>query len=251
VWRWLAALCVFLLLPGAAVARERAAAESARPVYYIATQKRALALTFDVSWGERMLPLVMQVLAREHQTATFFLSGPWARTHPDLVRGLIAAGDEIASHGQQHVNLGDDPETAIADNIGSADAILREYTGAPLRFFRPPNGDFSGRSVEVARGLGYETIIWSVDSRDWMNPGVSEIVARSTRLAFPGAILLFHASDTCKQTDLALPAVIQTLRGEGYTLMTLGQLWALGPAMRDDPRGSGRKPNIAPAPAVA
>jgi polysaccharide deacetylase family sporulation protein PdaB len=241
---------ICLLVGGAAAARVHAAARTAQPVYYVATRERAVALTFDVSWGEAMLPRVLDVLRREHQTATFFLSGPWAKTHPELVQAILDGGNEIGSHGQAHVNLSQYGDAAIADNIGAADAILRQYTGArPLRFFRPPNGDFNGRSVEVARGLGYETIIWSVDSRDWMNPGVANIVARTARLVFPGAILLFHASDTCKQTDLALPDVITRLRAAGYRLMTLGELWQLGPAMRDDPRGGGVKPNMSATPA--
>jgi len=243
---WLLWLVGVAFLGGSlALSRARAADRTALPVYYIATTQRVMALTFDVSWGETMLPKVLAILAREHQTATFFLSGPWSGSHPDLVRAILAGGNEIASHGQQHVNLSDVATNAIANNIGAADTILRGYTGRPLQFFRPPNGDFDGRVVEVARGLGYETVIWSIDSRDWMNPGVSSIISRVTREAFPGAIILFHASDTCKQTDIALPTVISDLRAEGYRLVTLGELWAMGPAMRDDPRGSGRKPNTA------
>lgn len=248
---WLLWLVGVAVLGGTfAWSRARAADRPALPVYYVATTQKVMALTFDVSWGETMLPKVLAILAREHQTATFFLSGPWSASHPELVRAIMAGGNEIASHGQQHVNLSDVANSAIANNIGSADAILRGYTGRPLQFFRPPNGDFDGRVVDVAHGLGYETVIWSIDSRDWMNPGVSSIVSRVVREAFPGAIILFHASDTCKQTDIALPTVISDLRAQGYRLVTLGELWKMGPAMRDDPRGSGRKPNMSPAPSV-
>ena len=241
---WLLLVAALLFLSGSvAAARERLAQDSASPVYYIGTTQKAMALTFDVSWGESMLPKVLDILRRYDQTATFFLSGPWARTHAGLVRDILAGGNEIASHGQRHINLSGVSTAGIADNIGAADAVLRAYTERPLRFFRPPNGDFNGRVVEAARGLGYETIIWSVDSRDWMNPGVADIVSRVERDAFPGAILLFHASDTCKQTDLALPAVITGLRAQGYRLVTLGDLWSMGPPVRQDPRGSGTKPN--------
>jgi polysaccharide deacetylase family sporulation protein PdaB len=237
------ALCA--LMGGWTIERQVAAHALAAPVYYIGTRTKAVALTFDVSWGDRMLPLVVATLRKEDVPATFFLSGPWARTHADAVRGLIADGFEIASHGQAHVNLGGLASSAVADNIGAADAILRGYTGKSLRFFRPPNGDFSARSVEVALGLGYETVIWSVDSRDWLNPGVHQIVSRVLHGVFPGAIVLLHASDTCRQTDLALPAIVQGLRAAGYRLVTLGALWQMGPPMHDDPRGRDIKPNMA------
>ncbi len=244
---WLAPLLVLLVgSVGLAATRETAATEQAQPVYYVRTTQKAMALTFDVSWGEIMLPKVLQILRQDGQHATFFLSGPWAKTHGDLVRQIIAGGNEIASHGQAHVNLSDKSASGIVENIGAADAILHGYTHAPLHFFRPPNGDFDGRVVQEARGLGYETVIWSIDSRDWMNPGVGTIVARVTQRAFPGAIILLHASDTCRQTDLALPIIIQNLRAQGYRLTTLGELWRMGAAGRDDPRGSGRKPNQIP-----
>jgi len=243
--QWLLCCVALVLVGGSAVAvHARALDQAAQPVYYIGTTEKAMALTFDVSWGEAVLPRVLGVLEREHQRATFFLSGPWSKTHPDMVRAILASGNELASHGQQHTNLSGVGTAGIADNVGAADAILRGYTEQPLRFFRPPNGDFDSRVVDVSRGLGYETVIWSVDSRDWMNPGVGSIISRVTGQAFPGAILLFHASDTCKQTDLALPAVIEQLRAAGYHLVTLGELWSMGPAMRNDPRGSGRKPNM-------
>jgi polysaccharide deacetylase family sporulation protein PdaB len=229
-----------------ALARVHATDRLSQPVYYIATTRKVMALTFDVSWGTAMLPKVLSVLKREHLRATFFLSGPWSKTHPDLVHAILSGGNEIASHGQRHVDLSDQSNVAIADNVGAADAILRAYVNRPLRFFRPPNGDFNARVVDIAHSLGYETVIWSIDSRDWMNPGVASIVSRVTRAAFPGAIILFHASDTCKQTYIALPLVIQSLRAAGYQLVTLGELWTMGPAMREDPRGSGRKPNSVP-----
>jgi len=249
--RLLALLAVGLGL-GTAVWTARAAAQATRPVYYIRTNTKAMALTFDVSWGETMLPKVLAVLRQYHQPATFFLSAPWAKTRPELVKAIREAGDEIASHGQAHVNLGGLPAATIAANIRSADAVLRSYDpSAPLRFFRPPNGDWSPRSVRVASALGYETVIWSIDSRDWLNPGVTAIVQRVVRGAFPGAIILLHASDTCRQTDLALPAIIDQLRAEGYQLVTLGKLWSLGEPARDDPRGSGHKPNTAPSSSAA
>lgn len=251
-WGWGLVACALLVAGGLAQHRVRAAEDKARPVYYIGTREKAMALTFDVSWGGQMLPKVLAILREYDQKATFFVSGPWAKTHPELVHAILAGGNELASHGQAHVNLSDYGDAAIADNIGAADAILRAYTHGAPRFFRPPNGDFNSRVVEVGRGLGYETIIWSIDSRDWMNPGVNAIVSQVTHGAFPGAIILLHASDTCRQTDLALPAIIQDVRAEGYRLVTLGELWKMGPARHDDPRGSGQKPNMEPpAPASA
>lgn len=217
------------------------------PLFYVRPKYKDLALTFDISWGTRTLPRVLEILRRQGVKATFFLSGPWAEHHPDLVRAIVADGHEIASHGQEHVNLSQLDRAAVARNISTAHQILKRVSGQEPRFFRPPNGDYDDMVVTVARSLGYETVIWSVDSLDWKNPGADYMVKRVTQLAFPGAIVLFHASDSSRQVGQALEPTIAALRAAGYRLVTLGELCAQGEPAYDDPRGNPAYPPVDPA----
>lgn len=219
------------------------------PVFYIKTTEKKLALTFDISWGKEIPERLLHALKeQDEQKATFFLSGPWSRDHPDVVRAIVRDGHEIASHGQAHVNLSQYSSSQIAANIEAADAILKSISQRSPRFFRPPNGDYDATVIETAKSLGYETIIWSVDSLDWKNPGLPTIHSRVIDGVFPGAILLFHASDSAKQTPAAIPGIISKLRSQGWELVTLGELWKLGEPVRDDPRGRPDKPNTAIVP---
>ncbi|HEX3012594.1 MAG TPA: polysaccharide deacetylase family sporulation protein PdaB, partial [Syntrophomonadaceae bacterium] len=52
----------------------------------------------------------------------------------------------------------------------------------------------------------------------------STIIDRVTRKVHPGAIILMHASDTCKQTTEALPTVIKNLQQQGYKFVTVSEL---------------------------
>lgn len=233
-------LLLALALVGAAVAapgvqeRNEAAPVSAeaagvsrtslRPIYSAQTTEKVTALTFDISWGKVMAPKVLDVLKQENLKATFFLSGPWAKNHVELVRRIQADGHQIESHGQAHVDLNSLGREGAARNIAQAHAILAELTGRQPRYIRPPNGAFDKHSVQAARDLNYETVIWSVDSLDWKNPGVQTIINRTTKLIHPGAIILMHASDSCKQTDQALPTVIRTLREQGWKFVLLDDL---------------------------
>jgi polysaccharide deacetylase family sporulation protein PdaB len=239
----LAAACVAILATSVVIGRDLRAAEANRPIYYVQTREKVMALTFDLSWGTKMLSLVLPILEQAHQPATFFVSGPYARTHPDEMKAIMDAGMELASHGAAHVNFSGLSTAGVEANVRGANADLQPWARGPLDLLRPPNGDWSPSSVAAARAAGYETIVWSIDSLDWMNPGVGTIVSRVTKQAFPGAIILLHASDTCKQTNLALPTILTDLKAQGYRLVTLGELMKMGPAARDDPRGSGRKPN--------
>lgn len=230
----LAALCALVLAVVGFAARavgQVAAVDAAMERYSlrdVKTDQRALALTFDISWGTVMPAKVLAVLVRERVPATFFLSGPWAARHPDYVRALVRDGFEVESHGWAHVNFSGLGYAGVVANIRRADGVLRELTGRPVRFIRPPNGDFNRMSLAAARSLGYTTVTWGTDSWDWMNPGVDTIVRRVVDRAFPGDIVLLHASDTCKQTDAALPVIVRELRRKGYRLLTLADLLRLG-----------------------
>lgn len=210
---------------------------SEAPIFYVKTERKVCALTFDISWGKEMPDKVLDVLKKYDQKATFFLSGPWAQAYKQIVSRIVAEGHEIASHGQEHVNLSQESRESIEKNIKSAHDILVNLAGTTPRYFRPPNGDYDDAVISIARSLGYETIIWSVDSIDWKNPGVSYIVERVSKLAFPGSIILFHASDSAQQTADALGMVIENLRSAGYELVPLGRLMTYGKPGRDDPRG--------------
>jgi peptidoglycan-N-acetylglucosamine deacetylase len=195
-----------------------------RPIYSAKTDQKVVALTFDISWGNKMAPKVLDVLKQENVKATFFLSGPWAKNHVEVVTRIKTDGHEIESHGQEHVDLNTLGREGAASNIRTAHAILEQLIGRAPSYVRPPNGAFSKESVQGAKDLGYATVIWSVDSLDWKNPGVDTIIRRTTKLIHPGAIILMHASDSCKQTDQALPTVLQTLRQQGYQFVLLDEL---------------------------
>ncbi len=195
-----------------------------RPIYSAKTDKKVVSLTFDISWGTKIPPLVLDILQQENVKATFFLSGPWSRDHATVVERIVKDGHQVESHGQAHVDLDKLGREAAGKNIAQAHAILEGLSGRAPTYIRPPNGAFNKESAQAAKDLGYATVIWSVDSLDWKNPGVETIVSRSTRLVHPGAIILMHASDTCKQTHLALPTVIRTLRADGYAFVSLDHL---------------------------
>lgn len=190
----------------------------------VLTKKPVVALTFDISWGTVMPPKILHILEQQHVAATFFVSGPWAQQNPQIVRQMAKDGFEVESHGWAHVNYSELGAKGVADNIQKANGVIESLTGKHPTFVRPPNGDFNSTSIMAARSLGYTTVTWGTDSLDWMNPGVSTIVSRVTGRVHPGDIILMHASDTCKQTDLALPTILQDLRAKGYKFLTLSAL---------------------------
>lgn len=194
-------------------------------IYNVPMKEKKLALTFDISWGEERAIPILEVLEKHGvKKATFFLSGPWSKSHPEIVKKIQDMGYEIGSHGHKHVNYSRLSEEEIRQQIQRSHTILKELTGQTPTLIRTPNGDFDKRVIRIANEMGYEVIQWDTDSLDWKNPGVDKIVNRVLTKAHPGDIVLLHASDSCKQTHLALPAIIEGLRKDGYELVTVTEL---------------------------
>ncbi|WP_422658432.1 polysaccharide deacetylase family sporulation protein PdaB [Paenibacillus sp. EC2-1] len=207
-------------------------------IYSVSTDKKQIALTFDISWGEKRTEPILQVLKDKNvPKATFFLSAPWSKSHPDIVNQIKDGGFEIGSHGFKHDNYSTLSDEEIRKQISQAHTILTAMTGQEPKLIRMPNGDFDKRVLNIADSLKYTVIQWDTDSQDWKNIGVDKIVDRVVSKAHPGDIVLLHASDSSLQTHEALPKIIDELRRQGYEFVTvtdlLQQSTAKGSEVRD------------------
>jgi peptidoglycan/xylan/chitin deacetylase (PgdA/CDA1 family) len=197
------------------------------PLRSVATKSPDVALTFDVEWGERQPRAVLDVLRARHVHATFFLAAPWARAHADLVRAMLADGDEVGSLGNRSVPLSRYPETVVREELARAGEDLAIVTGRQPAYFRPPQGDVDPAVLRAVSAAGYTAVLWSVDALDALKPGVDYIVDRVVRRAEPGAIIRLHADDGAPQTAAALPGILAGLQRRGLRCVTVGQLVAL------------------------
>lgn len=201
--------------------------QAPQAIYKVDTKEKKIALTFDISWGEsRTVPILDILKAKNVTKSTIFLSSPWSQRHPEIVKRIKADGFEIGSHGHKHDNYSKYTDEEIRSQIGKADTILTEMTGKKPNLIRMPNGDFDKRVLQIAGDMGYTVIQWDTDSKDWTNPGTENIINNVLSKAHPGDIILMHASDSCKETHLALPVIIDTLRQQGYEFVTVSELIA-------------------------
>ena len=101
-------------------------------------------------------------------------------------------------------------------------------TGEPPRYFRPPWGLTNLALFPLLRELGTPCVFWSVQPEGARAATSAVQVERSLRRVRPGAILDLHDADGVRGAGRrlaeALPALIRTLRGEGYALVPLRDL---------------------------
>lgn len=197
----------------------------ASAIYKAETSDKKIALTFNISWGEEKAIPILDILKEKGiSNATFFLSASWAERHPDIVERIVKDGHEIGNHGYRYENYPQWEDDKIRKDIQRAHNTLYELTNKPTKLLRPPNGNFDKRVLKIAETQKYMLIHWSVDSKDYTNPGVEQIISNVIDHVTGGDIILFHASDRVKQTHKALPTIIESLKKKDYEFVTVTEL---------------------------
>jgi peptidoglycan/xylan/chitin deacetylase (PgdA/CDA1 family) len=184
---------------------------------------KCVALTFDDGPGpdtDRLLDL----LARHHARATFFVLGPNAEEYQDQVRREHADGHEVGDHTMHHLqlNLHRYSSAKVRHEIDDAKQILRKILGFDPVLFRPPYGATDHKVSLETKRLGLAQIIWSVDTIDWRNRNASIVARRAIRGLHPGAIILMH--DIHPTTVDAVPRILKAIEDKGFTTVTVSEL---------------------------
>jgi peptidoglycan/xylan/chitin deacetylase (PgdA/CDA1 family) len=200
-----------------------------------------VALTFD-DGPSAFTTQILAILRREHAPATFFEIGGSARQYPDIAREVLATGLPIGDHTETHPPLASLSLAQQRTEVLGAAKSLQSY-GAPYpRLFRPPYGSFNKATLRLTHGHHMLMVLWTVDTRDFSQPGVKRIEYTAVSGARSGAIILMHdGGGPRSQTVTALPHIIHALRRKHFRLVAVGLAGSCLAAA-----GSCAKPDMAP-----
>jgi peptidoglycan/xylan/chitin deacetylase (PgdA/CDA1 family) len=197
-------------------------------------ETKEVALTFDDGPGQDTDRL-LDVLARLHTPATFFMLGRNVPAFMPTVQRMIDSGVAIDDHSMDHPALAS--LSAVDQRAQVADAAqVIEDAGAPYpRLFRPPYGSYNQTTHAVLGRLGMLSVLWSVDSEDYTKPGVDAIVKNVVSAVHPGAIVLMHdGGGDRSQTIGAVERIVPELRRQGYRFVTVPRLLLDNPPAADE-----------------
>jgi polysaccharide deacetylase family protein (PEP-CTERM system associated) len=93
-------------------------------------------------WPSRVEESTKRVLALLDAAsikATFFVLGWVARRHPRLVREIVAAGHELASHGLAHHKVGELGPAAFLEDVRETRLLLQDLGGVGVKGYRAPS----------------------------------------------------------------------------------------------------------------
>jgi peptidoglycan/xylan/chitin deacetylase (PgdA/CDA1 family) len=177
-----------------------------------------IALTFDDGPSDYTNDF-LRVLREKGVHGTFFEIGQEMPGREEVMRQILAEGNELGDHTMNHV------EYPGYDQIAGAASRIRAYTHFKPCLFRPPGGGVNGGIVATAGSLGMRTINWDVDPQDWSLPGTGAIYSTIVSHARNGSIVLMHdGGGPRSETLAALPQVIDTLRARGFAFATVSEL---------------------------
>ncbi len=180
-----------------------------------------VALTFDDGPAASTAAL-LDILDRHHVDATFFVLAPSARSHPDLIRRMRAAGHTIGNHTSSHPDLRTRSAEQVRWEIGEGSRAIAETAGANPRFLRPPYGATNQTVTDAARAAGQSLVLWDVDTLDWQHRNPDTTCRTAVDQARAGSIVLMH--DIHPTTVAAVDCVISGLRAKGLNPVSLDQM---------------------------
>ena len=172
--------------------------------------------------GNEDTQALIDILAKYNVKATFFVVGAWVDKYPESVKALNDAGHEVMSHSDDHAHFASLSADEIMQNLKTCNDKIEAVTGTRPTLFRCPYGEYDDHVINTVNAVGMTAIQWNVDSLDWKGISAKEIENRVLNKVVPGSIILFH--NAAENTPEALPAIIEGLIAEGYSLVPVSEL---------------------------
>lgn len=192
------------------------------PIYCVQCEEKKIALTFDVAWENSNTSALIEILKENGAKATFFVTGDWCDRYADDVKAFYDAGHSIQNHSDQHPHVEGININDLINDTKECSRKIKMITGEEPTLYRAPYGEFDDNLITTIDGLGMKTIQWDVDSVDWKKPSPDQIKKKILKGVKNGSILLFH--NDLDNTTAALPEILGTLKGQGYSFVTVDEL---------------------------
>ena len=192
------------------------------PIYYVETDKKQVALSFDAAWGNEQTETLLDILDKYEVKTTFFLVGEWVDKFPDSVKEIAKKGHDVGNHSDTHSYMTKLSTADMTGEIQSCNEKIKKLTGNEPTLFRAPYGDYNNDVVKSVNGCSMYCVQWDVDSLDWKDPSPEQITKNIVDKIQNGSIILMH--NGAKNTPEALPMVIEGILEKGYEIVPISEI---------------------------
>ena len=189
------------------------------------TDRKVLYLTMDEGYENGYTSKILDTLKDNDVKATFFVLSSYIKENPELVQRMVDEGHVVGNHSKKHIDpttLTDNKEK-YEDEILAVEDDFKSLTGRNMtKYYRPPEGAYSQKSLQMNENLGYKTVFWSFAYKDWeIDNQPDPQVAKEKILGsiHNGAIILLHPISSTNAE--VLDDVIKEAKNMGYTFEVL------------------------------
>jgi peptidoglycan-N-acetylglucosamine deacetylase len=192
------------------------------------TDKKKVSLTFDDGPDNDATPKILDILHDNRVKATFCVVGRQVETFPEILERIAKEGHEICNHSWSHEELPRLTTCQVIKEIKKTEKIIQSITGIKTDFFRPPYGLVTDADLWLINDLGMKTIVWNVETYDYLGISEDKIIKIVNRDVSPGSIILQHSLQwkhgVLNGTINALPNIINQLQSKGMEFVTVNSL---------------------------
>lgn len=189
---------------------------------------KVIYLTFDAGYENGNIEKILDTLKSHNACGAFFILENLIIRNPELIQRMTDEGHLICNHTAKHPDMTkiNDKETFLAQ-LSRLEKAYFDLTGKEMaKIYRPPQGRFSEKNLELASSLGYKTVFWSFAYADWDNekqPDPKKSLEKLLKHTHSGEILLLHPTSSTNAE--ILDEFMTTLEKEGYRFGNLNELW--------------------------
>jgi peptidoglycan/xylan/chitin deacetylase (PgdA/CDA1 family) len=99
---------------------------------------------------------LIDLLGKYDVMASFFVTGVFARSYPEIVKELVERGHDVGCHANEHIDLKSMPVERLRLEISAGLESVRKATGVKPNGFRSPRNSVNPHLYEVLSELSFE-----------------------------------------------------------------------------------------------
>ena len=108
----------------------------------------------------------------------------------------------------------------MEDGLKKVNSFVQNLTGRKPKYYTPHKGEYNDLVLEAVSRQEMRTVLWSVDTIDWMLPGAEAMKSKVLENLHGGAIVLMHPTEDTVTFWEAIPRI----KDQGFQIVNIEKL---------------------------